>query len=359
MSDRSNRSSENAQLVQMIFRFLAYIKMRDGDGVPFSFQGENTFLGKEENYKTETFLKAQKVLQYGKWTESWISSGKVLSCVRKVMNFASNLVYPQAQIAFRNIIDPEHENYDPDAARVLYNIYKSRENAEEAAAFAEAKKVFGGRYDTLAYLFFIKDQSRFLPISPGNFEKSLASVGMDYRLSGRCSWENYTGFIDIVKTVRDVMQDILPDVEIRLIDAHSFLWVINEGKRETDFLNWKPETDTLAQIEADTEKRMNAHAEGYSQRKSHLSSYYVRSAEVVRITKKRANGICQLCGQAAPFSDDNGIPYLEAHHIEWLSRGGPDSTDNTVALCPNCHTKMHILNREQDIAKLKKTAAEN
>ncbi|WP_296863638.1 HNH endonuclease [Thermosyntropha sp.] len=29
-------------------------------------------------------------------------------------------------------------------------------------------------------------------------------------------------------------------------------------------------------------------------------------------------------------------------HIEWLSRGGTDTIDNTVALCPNCHRKMHV-----------------
>lgn len=28
--------SDNTQLVQMIYRFLAYIRMRDGEGVPFN-----------------------------------------------------------------------------------------------------------------------------------------------------------------------------------------------------------------------------------------------------------------------------------------------------------------------------------
>ena len=45
-------------------------------------------------------------------------------------------------------------------------------------------------------------------------------------------------------------------------------------------------------------------------------------------------------------------PYLEVHHVIWLSRGGEDSTTNTVALCPNCHTRMHILDRPEDIDKL-------
>ena len=45
---------------------------------------------------------------------------------------------------------------------------------------------------------------------------------------------------------------------------------------------------------------------------------------------------------------------METHHIEWLSKGGSDTIDNTVALCPNCHRKMHIVNDERDTETLKK-----
>ena len=68
--------------------------------------------------------------------------------------------------------------------------------------------------------------------------------------------------------------------------------------------------------------------------------------------KKRANGICQLCGNPAPFMRSNGEPYLESHHIKWLSKGGEDTIRNTVALCPNCHKRLHVLNDEEDIKKL-------
>lgn len=64
--------------------------------------------------------------------------------------------------------------------------------------------------------------------------------------------------------------------------------------------------------------------------------------------KKRANGYCDLCGNIAPFTDQEGNPYLEAHHIERLSAGGIDSPDNMVALCPNCHKKIHHLNLQED-----------
>ena len=80
---------------------------------------------------------------------------------------------------------------------------------------------------------------------------------------------------------------------------------------------------------------------------------YYRDPTIAAYVKKRANGCCQLCGLPAPFKDQNDEPYLECHHIEWLSKDGKDSINNCVALCPNCHKRMHILDSEDDIAILK------
>lgn len=84
---------------------------------------------------------------------------------------------------------------------------------------------------------------------------------------------------------------------------------------------------------------------------------YERNPYVAEFAKRRAKGICQLCDSPAPFKDKKGQPYLETHHIEWLSEGGEDSIKNTVALCPNCHRKMHALNIQADIEKLQRKAS--
>ncbi len=79
------------------------------------------------------------------------------------------------------------------------------------------------------------------------------------------------------------------------------------------------------------------------------STQYDRNIWVSEYSKRKANGVCQLCKLKAPFRNHAGQPYLETHHIKWLSKGGDDSIENTVALCPNCHRKMHILNLREDI----------
>lgn len=88
------------------------------------------------------------------------------------------------------------------------------------------------------------------------------------------------------------------------------------------------------------------------------TNVYLRNHYVTQFAKRRAEGICQLCEKNAPFNDCGGKPYLETHHIIWLSEGGDDSVENVVALCPNCHTKMHVLNVESDVEKLKRKAVE-
>ncbi|CAH7245263.1 e14 prophage; 5-methylcytosine-specific restriction enzyme McrA (fragment) [Vibrio chagasii] len=57
----------------------------------------------------------------------------------------------------------------------------------------------------------------------------------------------------------------------------------------------------------------------------------------------RANGTCEICYKPAPFirKTDN-TPYLEVHHKLPLAQGGPDTVDNVLALCPNCHRQAHF-----------------
>lgn len=83
-------------------------------------------------------------------------------------------------------------------------------------------------------------------------------------------------------------------------------------------------------------------------KKSVISETYVRDPYISKAAKIHANGFCTLCKKVAPFQDKCGNPYLETHHIIWLSKGGKDSLENVVALCPNCHKKMHVLDDEKD-----------
>ena len=68
---------------------------------------------------------------------------------------------------------------------------------------------------------------------------------------------------------------------------------------------------------------------------------YSRSTAVREYVKARADGVCEGCGEPAPFMNNTGEPYLHAHHVHELSIGGSDTPDTVIALCPNCHYQVH------------------
>jgi 5-methylcytosine-specific restriction protein A len=78
------------------------------------------------------------------------------------------------------------------------------------------------------------------------------------------------------------------------------------------------------------------------------SSQFARDPNVAAWVRRVASGVCEACDNEAPFVRGDGPPYLEVHHMRPLSEGGPDTADNTIAGCPNCHRRLHYANdREQ------------
>ncbi len=83
-----------------------------------------------------------------------------------------------------------------------------------------------------------------------------------------------------------------------------------------------------------------------------ITTHFVRNQAIVEKRIFLAGGICELCGNNTDVEDVK-LPYsLEVHHIIPLSGGGPDELSNTVALCPNCHRRIHQQNRPEDVKKL-------
>ncbi len=77
------------------------------------------------------------------------------------------------------------------------------------------------------------------------------------------------------------------------------------------------------------------------QQVSTTSTSYVRDPEVRAWVRQQAAGICEGCGLLAPFNLDDGLPFLEVHHVKHLAQKGSDRITNAVALCPNCHQRCH------------------
>jgi hypothetical protein len=72
-------------------------------------------------------------------------------------------------------------------------------------------------------------------------------------------------------------------------------------------------------------------------RRAVVSEQIERDPRVKAFTLKRAGYHCEIakCRDAVDFES------MDVHHITRLGDGGSDHTDNTVALCPACHSRVH------------------
>ena len=168
--------------------------------------------------------------------------------------------------------------------------------------------------------------------------------------------ENYHMSVNVnICRQMDYCCEIVPENEMDNWFFQLKLFPVYEDKNEKEYISRSKKISTLSEEEL-LKKYEKEKSKKSSKQMGTKSSPYKRSEVVSELAKRRAHGICELSDMngnyhKAPF-DVDGTPYLESHHMEWLSHGGEDVLENVVALCPNCHKKIHILNEMVDNQKL-------
>ena len=188
------------------------------NGEPFSLTAANGVYKNQEMYKYQIAQEAEVLLHRSEWSEEDIGTGKIFRHVKDVLDISDNLVYPTNRLKFYDVCEADLEKSE----RVFYQIFRGN---DDEAAFNLFTSTFRKIYSIVGYLFFVHDYKRYLPIASFNFDERFEKIGIDYRMSHRCSWENYKGFIHIVRDIRDEMQNYFEIDGINLLDAHSFLWM--------------------------------------------------------------------------------------------------------------------------------------
>jgi predicted HNH restriction endonuclease len=134
-------------------------------------------------------------------------------------------------------------------------------------------------------------------------------------------------------------------------DKWKFICLDNEQIESDDF-----DEDEEIELDDDFEKQVEKSLKDKKGRDKRLKNapkkpektqstitIYKRNPDVVAAVLERAKGYCEECEEPAPFNraSDNS-PYLEVHHKIQLAKGGDDTVENAIALCPNCHRKAHF-----------------
>lgn len=209
--------------------------------------------------------------------------------------------------------------------------------------------------------FEIKKSLRELLINSNFVLSQIDSAASSVRLAKLCNKLNI-GFKKIQILFEDegiaikldpnlkISYDILQQIILKTPEISSPLPILDTFESEVDVIEYGKINIPNALIELH-DKIENINEVVYS--KSVVLNQFTRNEYIREYVRLRADGFCELCENKAPFCDRYGSPFLETHHVEYLSKGGKDSIENVVALCPNCHRRIHNLKLESDSNFLK------
>ncbi len=191
-----------------------------------------------EDYKPRLREYALGLLRAGEWSEGSIGSGAILERMIEAIeiqdsriNLTNNLVFWQNRFGHAN---RDHRalleaGTNPKLRReiegLLFGLFRG--SADESATFDRLSDLTGGKYPLLAYIFFLKDMDRFMPIQPTGFDRAFRALGIDFSTLRQCSWENYSIYNRTLAGLQPLLEASASLKNVRLIDAHSFCWILS------------------------------------------------------------------------------------------------------------------------------------
>ncbi len=199
-----------------------------------------------ESYKPRMRDKALSILGADQWQPAQIGSGEILQSVIDAIeiqathgDMTNNLVFWQnrfghAQRDHRALLEAQNSAKDRTRfEQVFFDLYRT--DRAEQSVFEELQDLTESKYPLLAYLFFLKDMDRFMPIHPTGFDRVFNALGSDFRTLRNCSWENYKAFNQLLDGLRGDIETAAGLTDVRLIDAHSWCWLFSTLlKQEND-----------------------------------------------------------------------------------------------------------------------------
>ena len=221
-------------------RFTSLVPLHN-DGHPFTSFYEGV-VADWEDYKPYLRDRALGILVPDIWTAAEIGSGAILQRTIDAIEIqgsglTNNLVLWQNRygddkrdhhVLLESATDVKRRR---ELERLLFGLYRGE--SDEGDVFDELSELTGAKYRLLSYLYFLKDMDRFMPILPTTFDRAFRGLGIDLVTVRNCSWENYQRFNTALGEVRKALTGMVGLTKVRLIDAHSFCWILETQLRET------------------------------------------------------------------------------------------------------------------------------
>jgi predicted restriction endonuclease len=203
--------------------------VEEESGVAFVSFASNPYTEKNEGYKYEIYRAGRDALAFQAWKQSEIGNGQIVDSVIEAIEIPSNNLVPW-QPRFGKEARPHQPLFEAKSqrdrlVRVEQSFFKIYREEEDERSFAELVHIFGKTYPLLAYFLFLKDRSRYVPIAPTSFDRAFEHLGADFKTSHQCSWKNYSIYVALLGELKTMLAETLA-VEVTLLDAHSFAWML-------------------------------------------------------------------------------------------------------------------------------------
>ena len=214
-------------------RFSALVEAKSGH----PFRGFNEGLAAVwESYKPRLRDRGLGLLNTEDWLEGEVGSGAILNRTLEAIEIqdsrlTNNLVFWQNRFGHANrdhralLEAASNPKLRGEIEGLLFGLYRG--GADEAVTFDGLMGATGTKYPLLAYLFFLKDIDRFMPIQPTGFDRAFRALGIEFSTLRQCSWVNYAQFNATLDGMRPLIAHAGDLDSVRLVDAHSFCWIFS------------------------------------------------------------------------------------------------------------------------------------
>lgn len=213
--------------------------VEEQSSVSFVSFASHPYTYEHEGYKYEIYKTARDNLAFQAWKTSDIGSGEIISATIKSIEIKNNNLVPW-QSRYGDESRPHHPLYEAqkhpktvkNIEKCLFNLYHK---SDVAKSFDELISIFGKKYALIAYLCFIKDSSKYLPIAPSYFDSAFQLLGVDFKTGKQCSWDNYSHYIRLIRELKEMLAEELSS-DVTLLDAHSFAWMLSAQMKKNNKL---------------------------------------------------------------------------------------------------------------------------
>ena len=299
---------------------------------------------KNEGYKREIVKECRKILE----SVDWDNNQSVCNSVIKVLNQSNNIIRWDVKLKTVEYIK-SNNIFCADAFKTFFCL------GDDKDAFELISGLFGRRYRLVSYFMFVRSglidlEIKCVPIAPEQFEENFSLIGCNEKFSNKCSWDNYSSFLNLLSGIRKILDEKL-DCQVDLLDAHSFAWMIKSIRQEAERDDYNSDKDYLEEIEKDIQNQSLSYQIGKREKtEDHVNgstSIPKRDARVATNALAQANYLCEVDNNHPTFlRKTKNYNYTEPHHLIPLSQRNNfdyslDCEANIVSLCSNCHNQLH------------------